>query len=140
MKGTLLILLLFTTLVLFAQADSTVVKLGMNILDKALLEKDTAKLRIILHKDIAFGHSNGWIEDKNAVIEDLVSGKLEYKKIETTNASLVSINESSMITRSNVAAAGTVNGKAFELNMHVMQIWIRTIDGWQLFGRQSAKQ
>jgi hypothetical protein len=140
MKASLLIILLFLNLGLFAQADTVAVKEGMQTLDKALLEKDTAALRTILHNDIAFGHSNGWIEDKNAVISDLVSGKLVYNKIETTNATAISVNENSIITRSSVGAAGTVNGKTFDLNMHVLQVWIKTKNGWQLLARQSAKQ
>ena len=52
-------------------------------LDKALIAKDTVVLKQLLHKDITYGHSNGWVETKTDVIKDLVSGKLAYDKIES---------------------------------------------------------
>ena len=55
-------LILFVVNGSFAQVDSVGLKDAMQQLDKALLQKDETVLKSILHKDLGFGHSNGWIQ------------------------------------------------------------------------------
>jgi len=138
--------LLFGSLVLFlfnssfAQIDSIGLKNTMQQLDKALLEKNESVLRSVLHKDISFGHSNGWIQTRNDILNDFKTGKLVYSKFENNSSAIVSISKKYATIRTNSNAEGTVNGTAFKLTLHVMQFWIKTKKGWQLMARQSAKQ
>ena len=46
----------------FTQIDSVGLKTAMQKLDKALLDKDEAVLKQVLHKNVSYGHSNGWIQ------------------------------------------------------------------------------
>jgi len=137
--------LLFGSLVLFlfnssfAQIDSVGLKNSMQQLDKALLQKDETVLKSILHKDLGFGHSNGWIQTKNDILNDFTSGKLTYNKFENNSSSIVTINKKYATVKTNTNAEGVVNGTAFKLTLHIMQFWIRTKKGWQLIARQSAK-
>ncbi|HSU28644.1 MAG TPA: nuclear transport factor 2 family protein, partial [Chitinophagaceae bacterium] len=85
------------------------------------------------------GHSNGWVENKQDIINDLKSGKLEYSKIVNTSIVIAAINTGSATVRTNTEAEGTVNGTAFQLKLHVLQVWIKTKLGWQLLARQSTK-
>jgi len=138
--------LLFGSLVLFlfkssfAQIDSVGLKNTMQQLDKALLEKNGAVLGSVLHKDISFGHSNGWIQTRDDILNDFKSGKLVYNKFENNSSAIVSISKKYATVKTNSNAEGTVNGTAFKLTLHVMQFWIKTKKGWQLIARQSAKQ
>ena|SRR5687767_13065139 len=138
--------LLFGSLVLFlfnssfAQIDSIGLKNTMQQLDKALLEKNESVLRSVLHKDISFGHSNGWIQTRNDILNDFKTGKLVYSKFENNSSAIVSISKKYATIRTNSNAEGTVNGTAFKLTLHVMQFWLKTKKGWQLMARQSAKQ
>ena len=139
MKVLLIITFFFISLVAFTQVDSIGLKEMMQKLDKALLEKDDAMLQTVLHKDASYGHSNGWIQRKGDVLNDFKSGKLVYSIIENISAYIVAINKKWATVRSNTNAEGVVNGNAFKLAMHVMQVWIKTKKGWQLMARQSAK-
>ena len=139
MKVLLTIALFFIGLVAFTQVDSLGLKEMMQKLDKALLEKDEAILQTVLHKEASYGHSNGWIQRKGDVLNDFKSGKLIYSKIENISAYIVAINKKWATVRSNTNAEGIVNGNAFKLTLHVMQVWIKTKKGWQLLARQSAK-
>ena len=136
----LLILITFFVNSSFAQADSVSLKETMQQLDKALLQKDDIVLKTVLHKDVSYGHSNGWIQSRSDVLNDFKTGKLVYNKIENTSSSLLSINKKWATVKTNTNADGAVNGTAFKLTLHVMQVWMRTKKGWQLFARQSAKQ
>ena len=124
----------------FAQIDSIGLKNAMQQLDKALLEKDETVLRSVLHKEVSYGHSNGWIQGKNDILNDFTSGKLVYNKIENNSSAIITISKKYATVKTNTNAEGMVNNTAFKLTLHIMQFWIKTKKGWQLIARQSAKQ
>ncbi len=139
MKVLLTIGLLFIGFVVFAQIDSVGLKETMQKLDKALLQKDESVLKTVLHKDLSYGHSNGWIQSKSDVLNDFKSGKLVYNKIEINSSAIVNINKKWATVKTNTNAEGAVNGTAFKLTLHVMLFWMKTKKGWQLIARQSSK-
>jgi len=139
MKLLLIIGLFFTSLVGIAQVDSISLKNAMKKLDKALIEKDYSALQMVLHNDVSYGHSNVWVQNKNDIINDLKSTKLVYSKIENNDVILVAISKDWATVRTNTNAEGSVSGTAFNLKLHVLQVWIKAKDGWQLLARQSTK-
>jgi hypothetical protein len=139
MRFILTICLVFTSVVAIAQVDSVSLKEAMTNLDKALMNKDEKKLVQLLHTDVSFGHSNGWVQNINDIINDVKSGKLVYNKIENTDVMIVAVNSRLATVRTNTNAEGSVNGTAFQLKLHVLQVWVKIKNGWQLFARQSTK-
>lgn len=139
MRFFLTILLFFTSLIVAAQIDSAGLKNAMVRLDKALLEKDSLVLSELLHKDISYGHSNGWVQTKKDLWNDFASGKLVYKKIANNSTTIAAINKKWGTVRTNTAVEGSVNDKGFNMTLHVLQVWMKAKKGWQLFARQSAK-
>src|SRR5678816_455311 len=91
--AVLFVLFLFTTQNSFAQIDSIGLKNAMQQLDKALLQKDETVLRSVLHDDLSFGHSNGWIQSKKDILNDFASGKLTYNKFENNSSGIVKISK-----------------------------------------------
>jgi len=138
--AVLLVLFLLIAKSSFAQIDSIGLKNAMQQLDKALLQKDETVLKSVLHKDVSYGHSNGWIQSKNDILNDFTSGKLVYNKIENNSSAIITISKKYATVKTNTNAEGVVNGTAFKLTLHIMQFWIKTKKGWQLIARQSAKQ
>jgi len=139
-KALLVVLVLFLFNSTYAQVDSVGLKTTMQKLDAALMQKNETELLVVLHKDLSYGHSNGWIQSKSDVLNDFKSGKLTYKMIENNSAAIVNINKKYATVKTSTNAEGVVNGTAFKLTLHVMQFWIKTKKGWQLIARQSAKQ
>jgi hypothetical protein len=125
MKFLFTIVLFFAGLVAVAQVDSAGLKTAMQQLDKALLGKDETVLKQVLHKD---------------VLNDFKSGKLVYNKIENNSTGIINISKKWATVKTSTNAEGTVNGTAFKMTLHIMQVWMNTKKGWQLFARQSAKQ
>jgi hypothetical protein len=143
MKRSVVVLLLLSLVITkssFTQHDSIGLKAAMQKLDKALLEKDEIVLKRVLHKELSFGHSNGWVQTKNEILNDFKSGKLVYNKFENNSTGIISISKKWATVKTNTNAEGTVNGTAFKLALHIMQVWMNTKKGWQLYARQSAKQ
>jgi hypothetical protein len=133
------ICLFVISLTVAAQTDTASLKLALSGLDKALVNKDAKVLEQLLHRDLTYGHSNGWVQNKHDVITDLRSGKLVYSKIENSSVDIVAQNKKWASVRTNTNAEGEIDHKAFQLKLHVLQVWINTKKGWQLFARQSTK-
>lgn len=133
------ICLFFTSVISIAQVDSVSLKEAMSSLDKALISKDEKTLVQLLHADVSYGHSNGWVQNKNDIISDLKSGKLVYNKIENTSVMIAAISNDWATVRVNANAEGSINGAAFQLKLHVLQVWMKSMSSWQLLARQSTK-
>jgi hypothetical protein len=138
MKGFVAILLFFVTAIATAQTDSIAIGDRMNRLDKALIEKDTPAIKQLMHKSASFGHSNGWVQNRADVVKDMARDYLVYKKLENEQVQ-ISAQDGWASVRMITKAAGIRDQKEFELTLHVLQVWIKTKNGWQLIARQSAK-
>src|SRR5690349_5286389 len=86
--------ILFIVTFFFVQAvsaqkkDTAAVLAAVQKLEKALINKDSATVNALLHKDVAFGHSSSWVQTKKNVVDDMMSGFLNYKKIDETSVSI----------------------------------------------------
>lgn len=131
-------ILLIGWLPVLSVAQTSFLKEAVAKLDKALITKDTIVLKQLLHRDVTYGHSNGWVETKAEVIKDLVTGKLAYSKIDTKNIKWIVTNNIATM-RNNSEINFELDGKSGELLLHVVQVWLKTNKGWQLLTRQSTK-
>ena len=132
------LVILICSLPFFSFAQTSFLKDAVAKLDKALIAKDTNVLKQLLHKDLSYGHSNGWVETKADVIKDLVNGKLAYNKINTKNTTWTVTNTVATM-RNSSDINFELDGKPGELHLHVFQVWLKTNKGWQLLARQSTK-
>lgn len=120
--------------------DAKSLGIAMTNIDKALVAKDSAALKQLLNKSLTYGHSNGWIETRADVINDLYNGKLTYKSI-TPRAQNASLNiEGATASVRYLADLDVVyGGKPMQLQLHVLQVWVWVDNHWELFARQSVK-
>lgn len=133
-------MLLFVVLVgnnVFSQ-DTLLLRNHMNQLHEALLKKDIGTLQQLLHPELSYGHSNGWVQNSTEMSADLVSGKIVYKKLDAT-AGIIALQKNIAQVRCENDVEGTVNGNAFAMKLHVLQVWIWENNNWRLYARQSTK-
>ena len=135
MRHLLTIILFFVSIGSFAQRN---VEGSVRDLDQALVERDTTFLKDLLHDELSYGHSNGWVETKAELLQHLFNGKLVYKKIESK---LLTRNNADSVTivRAESNIKYVLDGKEGELKLLVMQVWMLNKNGWQLLSRQSTK-
>ena len=136
MKIKLTIFIVFISITGFAQ--TSFLKEAVTKLDKALTTADTTTLKQLLHKDLSYGHSNAWIENRNEMISHLASGKISYNKIENKDFIWTAAKDWATV-RSTASIDYVLDGKAGALRLHILQVWIKTNRGWQLLARQSTK-
>lgn len=139
MRVLFAILLLICSAPAFAQKqDKKGVANAISSFDEALVAKDTVKLRTLLHDDLRYEHSNGWMETKRDVISDLFNGKLTYKKIKAEAPEIV-IEGNTASARTTVYIDVVLDGKPLIFNLKVLQVWVWKHKHWELFARQSVK-
>ena len=138
MRKLFLFVLLFTYTALNAQ-DTTAVKQAVERLEKALVERDSIAVKSLLLKKALFGHSNGWVQNKDEVIRDMNSGYLRYMVIDRQSVS-IKVDGKFAVLKEWMEVTGNKSGTDFKTKLFVLQQWIKTKSGWQLWIRQSAKQ
>jgi len=138
-----IIYILFFVLVaspaLKAQEDTTEVLEAVQAVEKALTGNDSLALKKWLHPQLTFGHSNGWIQSKQQVIGDMVSGYLRYETMQRESLS-IDRRKNRAIVKEFVVVTGQRGGTPFTVRLFILQQWVMTKKGWQLLVRQGAKQ
>lgn len=133
-----ILLLLVSAEVFAANRDSVNVAVAVNELSRALVNKDSLKLNELLTENVHYYHSNGWLELKRDVIDDLFNGKLTYNQV---NITLQRVRPMGEIAQARMIADVDVslNGKTIQLKLKVVQVWVRRGDRWQLYSRHSER-
>ena len=120
-------------------AQSSFLKDAVSRLDKSLIAKDTVALKQLLHPDLSFGHSSGWVESKQDVLNDVASGKLAYKSIEHKDVKWAAGKHWATVRSNSHVVSVNPDGNTSELNLHVLLVWLKTNKGWQLLARQTTR-
>jgi hypothetical protein len=121
----------------FAQ-DTVQLKKVTELFNNALLKKDTNLIKQLVHKQISYGHSNGWLQTKQDLITDFATGKIEYTKIEEGEKSFTKTKQA-IAVRNISKVEGVVNGYVFSMSLQVLQVWKKVKKNWVLLARQSVK-
>ena len=107
-------------------------------LKDALIHKDTAALNQLLSPNLSYGHSNGWIENKQEMKADLYNGKITYISIIQASPR-IQITGIVAIARMTATFEAELEGKRLTFELEVMQVWLWQNNQWQLLARQSTK-
>ncbi|MFM7837968.1 MAG: nuclear transport factor 2 family protein [Chitinophagaceae bacterium] len=122
-----------------AQADTADVLRAVDQLEKALVAKDAPAVEALLHEEVYFGHSNGWVQTKSEVIRDMNSGYLNYRSFDRESLTITRMNNRALV-KAFVKVEGDRNQVPFQVRLFVLQEWVKQKGGWRLVVRQGAKQ
>ena len=95
-------------------------------------------LNAILDERLMFIHSNGWAENKQQLIEDIKSGKLRYKRIESTDVFVRVYGKSAVLTgkgKFNVQ----LDGNDLDINLYYTEVYVKENKKWLLVSRHSNR-
>ena len=107
---------------------------------QALVSNDTMLLKELTDDNLSYGHSNGWVESRKEVMEDLKSGLLTYQRYDEDSVT-VTMNESNTIANVRFVADidATMKGNSYAFHLKVLEVWVRKTKNWMLFARQAVK-
>jgi Domain of unknown function (DUF4440) len=139
MRYLVIIILLFTGVGAFAQQwDTEYLLSSVDDLNFALVNRDTTRLKTLLRDDLHYFHSNGWLQTKREIVEDLYNGKLTYNKVSQNSREFHIMGEIANV-KTVVDIEAVMNGKPIQLKLKVVQIWAKKNNRWELFSRRSEK-
>ncbi|MCO6461823.1 MAG: nuclear transport factor 2 family protein [Saprospiraceae bacterium] len=116
------------------------VKQSSNQIESSLLLKDTLHLSQLLHPDLILGHSNGWTESKNSLLQHLTGTKVSYTAFNNIVFSNIHIVNNRVVTlQKTLDASGNLEGQPFDIRLKILEVWISEGRKWLLLARQSVK-
>jgi ketosteroid isomerase-like protein len=118
-----------------SNADKQDVMTAMDAYRNAMTHNDGAALSRLLADDLTYVHSDGLLETKADVIKSVVSGKAAVDKIEFLPDTDVRIHGKVAY----VAGKEDLWHPKSTIHMHVLHVWEKTPQGWQLVARQATK-
>jgi len=138
MRTKFTILFLFIAFGCSAQSDVEKLTTTMKEFHQALVNKNTASINQQTDKALSFGHSNGWIQTKTDVINDLETGYIVYHSYKEDSISIVTNGN-----MANVRFIGDINaslkGNTVNNHLKVLEVWVKKGNRWILFARQAVK-
>lgn len=105
---------------------------------QAIMKKDGAALAKLYHEDIRYGHSSGLVEDKKTAVNHIVTTKVDYAAVDLIDTK-ISVQGNFALVNGRVNYKQVTDGKATDIRLHVLHVWVRTPQGWQMIGRQSTR-
>jgi ketosteroid isomerase-like protein len=132
------VLVLAAAMTLAAADPKADVLSAMESWKTAMLKKDGAALDRLLHPDLTYSHSDGRTESKSDIVQAAKAGKLTVQDIKFGD-STVRVYGNTALVKGIIDISNNANGTPTNLNLSVLQVWLKGSNGWQLVGRQSTR-
>lgn len=120
-----------------AAADKDVA-LAVDHLTQAMLHKDIPELNALTAENLTYGHSSGKIQDKQAFIADIETGKSAFKTLEMQNQT-ITVSGDVALVRHHFSAQALKGTEVVPTEIENLQIWQKQNGKWLLVGRQAYK-
>lgn len=144
MKYFLLFLFLFIATTSFAQktkdesaSEKFVLKLHENKF-RWMVNKQLDSLNAILDERVQYVHSNGWVQNKKEVTDDLRTGKLMMKSVKVTEA-IARVYKGFVIVNGKGNFDVVVNGTAVDIQLLYTEVYAKRQNGWLLVSRHANR-
>lgn len=104
-----------------------------------LINKNYDSLNWILHEQVQYIHSNGWVQSKKEVTEDLKTGRLNYTNIDIVEAT-VTVHQKTAVVSGKGRFTGLMPDKSeFNLSLFYTEVYIKVGKEWKLLNRLATK-
>lgn len=123
---------------LFAQTDEAKLTNTLKEFHQALVKKNTVSINQQTDKAMSYGHSNGWVETKKEMIQNIESGYIQYHSFNEDSV-LVTINGNMANVRFVADINVTLKETRNTYRLKVLEVWVKKGNRWVLFARQAVK-
>jgi stalled ribosome rescue protein Dom34 len=139
MRTPLVLVILLSGFVATAQSKQEQVVLQLSHAKfKWLVQKKIDSLKVVLDDRLTYIHSNGWMQTKNELIADLISGKLTYESIEVDQDSIRIYPKSAVVTGRGKFVA-TLNGSTNTFDLTYTETYVLQKREWKLVSRHASR-
>jgi hypothetical protein len=106
--------------------------------DAALLSGDAESLANILSDDLRYIHSNGYLETKRVIVDDLAAKKLVYERLDTSGLVADEVTADVVVLSGKIDQRKFANGKWTELKLLFQSVWRNESGTWRLVNLQTV--
>jgi hypothetical protein len=103
-----------------------------------LIIKNIDSLKMVLDDQAQYVHSNGWIQTKQEVLDDVISGKLNYQEVIVSEAN-VRLYPGMAILIGKGKFSGIVNKNLFTMELLYTEVYVKRGMKWLLASRHANK-
>ena len=122
---------------MYAQLQGEVIQLHSSKF-RWMVERNLDSLSMLLHPKLKYIHSNGWIESRKEVLENIRTGKLVYRQVDIDSTD-VSISEKKAVIKGTGTFYVTLDGKDITIRLLYEEHYKKSRKGWLLYFRKSQK-
>lgn len=105
---------------------------------QSLVNKNTISINQQTDRALSYGHSNGWVENKKEMIQNIKSGYIQYHSFVEDSVSVImngNMANVRFVADINVTLKETRN----TYRLRVLEVWVKKGNRWMLFARQAVK-
>jgi hypothetical protein len=103
-----------------------------------LVNKNIDSLQFVLDDRLTYIHSNGWVQSKKELIDDLLSEKLTYDKIEVLESSVRLYSKSAVVTGKGKFVA-SLSGTTNTFDLTYTETYVLQKREWKLVSRHASR-
>jgi len=118
--------------------DEAAVAQNVEILRKAQLEADRAKLAQVTSDQVSYGHSDGRVETKEQFIDGVMNRKQVVKSLTFPDLKLSVVGDAAIV-RHIFLAESELDGKTTTTRIGALQVWQKQGGAWKLLARQGFR-
>jgi ketosteroid isomerase-like protein len=121
-----------------AATDEAAVTENVEVLRKAILGADRARLDQVTAVQISYGHSDGRVQTKDEFIAGVMTRKQVVKSLAFPELKVTVAGEAAVV-RHIYLAESELEGTATTTKIGALQVWQKQSGGWKLLARQGFR-
>lgn len=106
---------------------------------QAQVSQNTDLLQTLLSEEVQLIHSNAYVEDKKAFLDNVASGRIGYSSMQAGPDRKILIKKKMAISRGILSVSGSYKGKSFDIKLRYTAIYEKVKGQWLLLNWQSTK-
>jgi ketosteroid isomerase-like protein len=118
--------------------DEGAVKEATELLRKALLAQDKAKLEALIAEQVSYGHSDGRVQDKAEFVDGTMTRKATVKSLDFPELKVAVVGDAA-IARHLWLSESELDGKPTNTKIGVLAVWQKQDGSWRVVARQGYK-
>lgn len=123
----------------FVQAQCDEIKKAHDAKFKWMQEQQLDSLAMVLHEQLTYIHSNGWMESRNEVLDNLATAHLIYENVEYEILKCTTIGNMGIIHGEGIFSV-RLEGAPIVIKLLYSEVYVRNGDKWLLIARHANKK
>lgn len=111
---------------------------SVEVLTRLMISPEKAGLDALVHPSLTYGHSGGKIENKAEFMDQLLSGRSDFKKIDLSEQTIDRVGDTAIV-RHILEAETFDGGKSGNVKLKIVLVWVNDNNSWKLLARQAVK-